>query len=291
MAGQMIRMIDIAVGDEIIQNTHGLEPAAFVDKLKKACATWYGTAGPAFISEIVGYLDDDAESFRFDLLEALEEFTCALTPDGLQPEQARAIRRFALLRLAGELAVQFGILPLTDDDIRQAVEYARNCWLSGTTNDISDTDRAIRALQGFIVRNHSTFANTRDSQSKVSNLKGFFNAENGWYLFDDMQLQAAIGGHDVKETVRALRDKRLLVTHEGGRLKVKQKIARMGNKWIRFYAVKSSILEVNFDSGDEPDSQVEQAVPDTQAEPLAAPDIQIAPPPEYEYLESQHHTF
>lgn len=258
-AGQLIRMIDIPVGDEIILNTHGMAAGDFANRLKRACATYFGTAGPAFVAELIGYLEDDSEGFRRDLLEALEEFTVELTPAGLEPEQVRAIRRFALLRLAGELAVQFGILPLTDIDILEAVEFARDRWLQGSSNDISDNDRAIRALQGYITRNHSAFASIRDTHARVSNAKGFFNADRGWYLFDDAQLQTAISGYDVKEVVKALRGKRLLVVHESGRLKVKQRVACMGRP-VRFYAVKACILEVNLDSG-EVEPEAEQGLP------------------------------
>lgn len=259
MAGQLIRMIDIEAGSTIFHDTHGLAPADFANRLKAACSAHYGTAAPAFIAKLIDYLSDDAEGFRQSLLEALEQFVVELTPEGLPPEQARAVRRFAFLRVAGELAVQFGILPLTDDDVRQSVEFARDRWLSGSRGEVADADRAIRALQGYILRNHSAFASTRAIGAKVLNAKGFFNSENSWYLFDDAQLQTAVSGFDVKETVRSLRENRLLVTHEGGRLKVKQKIASMGDRWIRFYAVKGAILETNLDAPDEGASLPEES--------------------------------
>ena len=250
MAGQLIRLLDISIGETIFHDTKGMAPADFANCIKKASATWYGSAGPAFIERLIELLEEDAEMFRESLSEALEQFTTELTPQGLQPEQARAIRRFALVRLAGELATQFGVLPFGDEDILQAVEFARDSWLS-TFNGISESDRGIQALQNFIVRNHSAFPSIRNKSAKVSNSKAFFNPETGWYLFTDEQLRVAAGGCEPKDLVRALRSKHLLVTHEGNRLKVKQKVASMGDRWTRFYAVKSSIVEVSLESGDE----------------------------------------
>ena len=247
MAGQLIRLLDVAIGETIFHATGGMPPADFANCIKKACATWYGTAGPAFAEKLIEQLDEDADSLRESLTEALEQFTSELTPQGLQPEQARAIRRFALVRLAGELAVQFGILPFADADILEAVTFARDSWLSSFTG-ISESDRGIQALQSFIVRNHSSFSSIRNKSAKVSNSKGFFNPDNGWYLFTDEQLRAAAGGCEPKDLVRALRSKNLLICHEGGRLKVKQKIASMADRWTRFYAIKTSIVELNLEN-------------------------------------------
>ncbi len=252
MAGQMIRMIDLPVGDSIILETHGLDPAEFVNKLKKACSTYYGTAGPDFITQLLGYLKED-EEVRSELLRELEKHTSELTPDGIQPEQARGLRRFGLLAVTGIAAIQLEVLPFTEDEVLASVKYARDCWLAGSMNDVSDTDRAIQALRSFIISNHSVFVGTRNGLSKTSNIKGFINVEMGWYLFDGKQLKTAIGGYDIKVTLRALRDKNLLVIHEPGRMKIKQKIARLGDQWIRFYAVKSAIVGANFDAEDDND--------------------------------------
>jgi len=259
MAGQLIRMIDIAAGDTIFHDTHGMEPADFANCIKNACSTWYGAAGPAFVSEIVAQRDCEPD-LRAALLDALEQFTVELTPEGLLPEQARAVRRFALLRLAGELAVQFNILPLTDEDILAAVTFVRDRWLSTSENQVSDTDRAIKTLQEFIIRNHSAFPNTTDPKAKASNARGFFNPENGWYLFTEDQLKAASGCDDDRRVARALRDKRLLVTHEGGRLRVKQNLACLGKSWPRFYGVRAVILDQDFGFEIVPD-QTKKQVP------------------------------
>jgi len=241
MAGQLIRMIDIAIGDSPFHNTKGMSPADFANTIKKACSTYYGTAGSAFIEDLIGFLADDADEVRDALGQALEDFTEKLTPKGLQPEQARAIRRFALVLLAGELAIQFGVLPFEDAEILEAVTFARDSWLSAFDN-ISDVERGIQALQNFIIRNHGSFPNIRNPNARVSNSKAFYNSDQELYLFNDEQLKAAAGECDPKELVKELRAKKLLVTHEGGRLKVKQKLASMKGKWVRFYAVRSQIV-------------------------------------------------
>src|SRR5262249_36731818 len=59
--GHLVRMVDIpASGADggIIQNTGGLSAAEYVTRIKRACATYYGTAGPAFIKALCGMGDN-----------------------------------------------------------------------------------------------------------------------------------------------------------------------------------------------------------------------------------------
>ena len=90
------------------------------------------------------------------------------------------------------------------------------------------------------------------------------------YLFTDEQLRTAAGGCEPKDLVRALRSRHLLVTHEGNRLKIKQKIASMGDQWTRFYAIRSKIVEVNMEVGEEENSSVPTMPAVSAASPSSA---------------------
>lgn len=240
-AGQLLRIVSIPVGDNIVADPHGESPGDFAVSYKNACSRYFGTAGPAFVTSLVGALNDFKAENLEAMLKALESYASELTQAGIEPEQARAIRRFAALKVAGELAVDFDILPCSYDEIHQAVTFVRDLWLNDTRG-ISDTTRAVRALRSFLVRNHSAFVNVADPRAKVKGCIGFWSATRSCYLLTDEQLLTA-SGLEAKAVAKDLRERGFLHTEEAGRLKVGQKVAAMQDKRLRLYAVRASLLE------------------------------------------------
>lgn len=245
-AGQMLRIIDIRIEDIFPSPPEGMTAAEFANHLKQMCSTYYGTAGSAFMQGLVESLADYPEENIESLRANLEQYARELTPENARPEQARAFRRFAALRIAGELAIDFGVLPLEVDDVNDAVTNFRDLWLR-ENQSIGDADRALLKLQSFLIRNHSALPSIRDTDARISNARAFRNPQNNWFLFTDDQLIAATGGSNIKDVVRELRHKKLLVVHEAGRLKVKQKLASAGDQWVRFYGVLGDILNAELD--------------------------------------------
>lgn len=245
-AGQMLRIVDVRIENILPTPPEGLTPGEFANLLKMNCSNYYGTAGPALIRGLIDSLEEDFEGTMSSLRETLDLYTEELTPEGSTPEQGRVFRRLAALRIAGEAAIQFGILPLEEDEVRNAVEFVRDLWLA-ENRTIDDSVRALQRLQAYLVRNHASFPSTRDQNARSGNVRAFFNSAHNLYLFTDEQLTAAIGGGGLKDLLQELRRKNLLVIHEPGRLKIKQKVASAGNCWVRFYAIKSEILEADFD--------------------------------------------
>ncbi|KIE42472.1 DUF927 domain-containing protein [Geobacter anodireducens] len=263
-AGQLLRIIDLQVENVLEAPPAGITAAEFANQLKKACSTRYGTAGPAFVETLVEYMEWDPRQTTETLRDHLEKCANELTSEDARPEQARAFRRFAALQVAGELAIDFGVLPLQTEDVHQAVFLVRDLWL-GEHRTIDDTGRALQKLQNFLIRNHSSLPSTRDAEARASNAKAFRNPQNSWFLFTDEQLSAATGGGNVKDVVRELRQKNLLAVHETGRLKVKQKLASAGGQWARFYAVTGDILSAELGSED-PETEKSEAVELTSIE-------------------------
>ncbi|BCS55616.1 DUF927 domain-containing protein [Geobacter sp. SVR] len=245
-AGQMLRIIDIRIDDIFPSPPEGMTTAEFANHLKHMCSTYYGTAGPAFMEGLVAALADYPEENIESLRADLEKYAKELTPENARPEQARAFRRFAALRIAGELAIEFGVLSFEVDDIKDAVIHFRDLWLR-ENQSIGDADRALLKLQSFLIRNHSSFPSIRDTDARISNARAFRNPQNNWFLFTDDQLMAATGGSNIKDVVKELRSKRLLIVHEAGRLKIKQKLASAGDQWVRFYGVNGNILNADLD--------------------------------------------
>jgi putative DNA primase/helicase len=222
----------------------------FANNLKQVVRSQYGTAGPEFVRSLLEEYAVNPE-FSEALQEEVEKVTEELMVSDLEPAQARVLRRFALYQLAGDLAVQWGILPFTEADVTEAILHVRDLWLEGS-QEISDTARGLDRLRSFVLRYCGGFVSIRNRTALHTNAKGFYNPEQNLYLFNDEQLREASGGVDPGEIAKELRSLGFLIVHEDGRLKVKQKLAWLDGKWVRFYAVRSSFIGEQ-DTADEPD--------------------------------------
>ena len=169
----------------------------------------------------------------------------ALTPDNATPEQGRSIRKFAAVYIAGVLAVRFGVLPITPEEIRAAVANVRDRYLSYSPS-VPDSHRGMIQLREFLVRNHASLPAVSDPKAKGGGVKGF-RSGSGQYLFTEEQLGAAsgVGTSGIQELAKNLKAKGFLATNEPGRMKSKFKLASAGGQFVRFYAVKGSLLEAD----------------------------------------------
>ena len=107
-AGQGVRICDIPVGGKYgVFDTLPPEtgPAAFADMLRRHAANTHGTAGPAFVQRLI------QEMPKLDLHALLTEIVRSLDTQGLSGQQQRVWGSFALVGLAGEVAIGFGIVP------------------------------------------------------------------------------------------------------------------------------------------------------------------------------------
>ena len=250
MAGQLVRMLDIPIGD-VFTETGDLRTGEFANKVKSNCSKYYGSVGRDFLSELVDWYQADPSGAVELLIENVESITNELRTDDVSPEQERALRRLALYQVAGEFAVHWGILKFKESRIADAIVHVRDLWLQGGV-ELSDTSRAIDTLRFFIGRSHGGFASIGDADPG-GNIKGYRSRDRQTFYFDDDQLSAACGGREAKEVAKELRSRGLLLTNEEGRLKVKQKIASLQTS-LRFYAVKAAILNLGEDDGSTADT-------------------------------------
>lgn len=259
--GHKTRFLDVYVS-EIISDSHGLEPAAYADQIKHNCATYYGTAGPAFIERIIEQRQQSEDEFIATLRLLMDQFARELTPEAAKPEQARAIRQFAAIQVAGTLAVRWNILPFSEEEIRQAVAHACLLWQGGI-KEVTDTDRGIKSLREFLLRHHTSLPTVND-KCKITNARGFKSTTRQLYLFTAEQLQSASGGCNPKDLCRELRDRKLIKITETGKLTVKEKIRAISDKQINMYGIKWEILD-SFEEHDDP-----KAFPDAPPEQKSA---------------------
>jgi uncharacterized protein (DUF927 family) len=238
--GQLVRMVDIpATGEDgdVIQDPHGSTPAEFVHRVKRACATHYGTAGRAFIRYLCrqGSIGDLSKMVQEDLAEAHRR----LVPRRAAEEVSRVVRRFALVQVAGELACAARVLPFEPGDVSQAVRVVLERWLY--VHGRGPMERAIEQLRAFILRNEARFREKDDTTHPVRELAGYKDQNNELYLLTAEGAREALEGHAVQDVMRCLLDRDLLFVNEEDRLLSGHRIRGI-DRVVRLYAVKASLL-------------------------------------------------
>ncbi|MBS0636842.1 MAG: DUF927 domain-containing protein [Verrucomicrobia bacterium] len=253
-AGLFVRFIDLAI-EEVFKNYHNKQPKTFVDDLKGACGTYFGTAGTAFIQNL-------AESFKNaqDLQGATKEginATAAKIGAGLElnQEQGRVLHIFSLIAFAGTLAAKWGIIPFSATEIIQSVRNIFLHWLSGNRT-LPEEDRIVMAVKDFIIRKRDSVFKPRDTLPdeirKSTDTLGYIDDSEGWYLLTSTGMKEATIGF--KKAAEALYKKGYLIRRDKPSKEGKQhnassiSVPGLGAK-TRLYIIKKEIVE--FDSGDE----------------------------------------
>ncbi|MCU7871925.1 MAG: DUF927 domain-containing protein [Candidatus Thiodiazotropha sp. (ex Lucinoma borealis)] len=240
-AGQMNRFLDIPIDDAVVIETHGKSAAEFVNRLKRDCGQYYGTAGPAFIQAILDEYSNE-EVIRIHIHQYIEEWRELITLGlSLEPVQARTLGRLASVGAAGLLAVDLGILPFEMADIQHAIETIRDAWLADEFN-LPEDIRGAYNLRAFILRNPDRFGSSEIGCTQVRNLAGYHNAAEGLYLFTPEGFREACGGVSEKEVASALIDHRLLHRNNGGHYKSRMSIPGVAKR-LQVYAVRKALLE------------------------------------------------
>lgn len=212
-AGQMIRLLNIETENSIILDTHGEDsPGAYAERVQQACGEFYGAAGPLFVKKLIGLLAPEGETTlkTDELKRMLEKAESELAWEGMDGQQRRALKRFALAATAGLLAVRFKILPYTSEEVMAAVKSVVTMWASNTTPN--DGLRAAIRLKEFIEGNLDRFADPRDDRFNLRDKVGMKRRIDGrdLFLFSSQEFQKACGVRNTKEVCHCLRSKGLL---------------------------------------------------------------------------------
>lgn len=110
----------------------GVDAKTLAEKLQAITESkYYGTAGPEFISRLVADIKQHGiEAFTENLEEGLTEFQATVNHE-TDPMVGRVARRFALVAVAGELAIQYGVLPWKENTALKAAQVCFQVWRKG----------------------------------------------------------------------------------------------------------------------------------------------------------------
>jgi putative DNA primase/helicase len=155
-AGQGVRMVDVPVIalHGLFDNLHGWPSAKeFAEHLKNAAAEDYGYAGP----QLVEYLINNRATL--DLKRRLATTTMAMTAGTkLSAQESRVLRSFALIALAGELAIESGLLPWASGSVQAASRALFDIWKEAQPQSGTSREHAqiLEKVSDFIQRHRDT---------------------------------------------------------------------------------------------------------------------------------------
>lgn len=205
-AGQELRILDVPV-----QGKYGLfddlrgraTGAALSDEVRNLAARHYGHAGPRFVEALV--------PAQREGLQLSDELKPILDRFGVEGQERRAARTFAVCALAGELAVRWEIVPWEPGAAIAAARHAFDLWRQQRSGNGLGAEHAaiLRAVSDFIDRHGSArFSNRDGSADLVRDRAGWWeqDGDRRLYLFTSGALREATKGYDINRVVRALRE-------------------------------------------------------------------------------------
>ena len=252
MAGQAVRFIDLAAdaaagfglfdhAPELPDKPSGGTPKdrgdALARNLSDAAQSSFGTAGPAFVEAFIADREGSIAETR-GLIDAFANKHAA----GADGQVQRVARTFGLLAAAGELAIQFGVLPWFAGEAVRAASRGFADWLAerGGTG-ASEIDGAISHLRATIEREASRF---QSSNEPVHQRLGFIRQQRDGeteYLIQPETWKVLMVSRDARRIARELADRGILGRGSDGRPDRKERLPGLSGTH-RAYVVGHSAL-------------------------------------------------
>jgi uncharacterized protein (DUF927 family) len=154
-AGQEVRLLDIEAdagkGLGAFDSFGSYENAAsLAEAIRDAASKAYGTAGPAFVKKLI---DNGIERTASTVAELVETFCKNTEHLGSEGQIRRAAQRLGLMAAAGELAIEFGIVPWEKGAATAAAEFALEQWISSRGgSEAAEAIAAVSTVRLFIER-------------------------------------------------------------------------------------------------------------------------------------------
>lgn len=254
-AGQDVRMVDIPVLpeglDQAFESWEGFETSkALADHLRLATRRCYGTAARTFLERLCKATHQEL----LDWERRKVAWSHAHLPRRADSQVGRVLDRFALVALAGELAIEWGILPIPSGDAEWAAGVCLKAWIAQRGGvGAGEHERGIAAVVGFIERHGtSRFADWEALSERVVNSAGFRRRDGHDrmdYLFHAEGWKDACEGFNPKDVARGCAEAGLLeAVLESGKLRFQRNVKVPGRGTERFYIITGSGLEAHLAS-------------------------------------------
>ncbi len=251
-AGQEIRLIDIAAesgaGLGLFDTLHGMESgAALSQAIKAACQQQHGTAGRAFLQQLVQQRDAVATLIR----DARVSFLAEDVPPSASGQVVRAASRFALVAVAGEIATTWGLTGWQEGEAMAAAVRLFNEWLSerGGAGD-AETREGLAAVRAFLEAHGESRFTPWDANPAATactiNRAGFKRLEDDglwFYVLPTAFRKEICKGFNPVSVAKSMAGRGWLKMQSDDRTTYKAKLPGMGNKPSNVYLITPGIWE------------------------------------------------
>lgn len=234
-AGQEVRLLDIPCKRDygLFDTLHGFQSGReLADALKTNANLHHGHAGPLFVERLIA--DDRNYAEALEQIAARSEFQSGTGVEG------RAANIFALIALAGELAIEWDIVPWSPGEALDAAMLAFKLWRENRGEGKTETQQILQGIRDFLAR----YADVRFSKLDASlpaipvyDRAGWWREDNETgqrvYLFSSVGLKEAVHGFDLKRISEALEESKWLIERDKDKRSKKTRVeGRLENLYV-----------------------------------------------------------
>lgn len=254
-AGQEVRVLDIpadaGAGLGLFDRLNGASSGAAMSELIKSRASEsYGTAGRAFVERLVR---EDRDTLRQQYDEARTTFLDELLADhpDASGQVRRAAARFALIGIAGELAIAFGVLPFEAGAAKDAAARCFQDWLRERgSSEAAETREAVERVRSFVTSQPARFQSWGDDMDPPNDpprdLAGYRRTgdrqEAGFYILPSIFRDEVCAGLDPRLAADVLTERGYLRRPTDGKPSGKHKPpAARNSSGLRLYHITPTI--------------------------------------------------
>lgn len=246
-AGQSVRFLDIPATTQkygAFTTLNGFDtPQALAEAITHSSINAYGTAGRAFIRYVIGTSEQA-------IMERFQYARKQVTTTPTSTEEERVIKTFAVILIAGEMAIEAGILPWSKGEPLEAVQLAFKLWRKarGVSGENLNKMHVLRAFRDKTTLHPDLFCDNSKDGDKLPPHNGeilayfcTFKNEKGEkdteYSFFPKTLHRITDGEvSNNESLEAFKSINALI-YEAGRNTSKREIK---GKRMRVYVIKAS---------------------------------------------------
>lgn len=239
MAGQMVRIIDLPVdagaGRNLFQNLHGQpDTATLSNVLSNSSLVFYGTPIRAFLERFC----KEKDSCTQRICAALDDFERKSVPAGASGQVRRVARKFGLIAIAGELAIEWGIFPLNKGDADAAASSWFAIWLEqrGGHGDV-EMEKVLKRIQDHFAVERSRYVQITPVNSyQPTHLAGYTWTQDGRpvYLMLSQVLENLARGVNRKLLKQQMQKKGWLVCNSNGGLMETKSVGKRNVRGVVF---------------------------------------------------------
>jgi len=234
-AGMEIRMLQIPSDTGkygCFETLHGLSGGKeLADQLRERIRHQHGTAFRAFLQKVT----EEQDELTGWLKAQIRNLTAAMMPKDAGNQVGRAIARFALVAVAGELATRLGVTGWQEGEATRAAQTCLAAWLTnrghiGNQEDAASLDQVRHFFTAF---QFGRFADWDNNQNRPAHIVGYRRVEGEkdnshvtFYVLPDGWKEIC-KGHNPEKVARLCAEAGWMRTPGGGRFQSRKRLPGM----------------------------------------------------------------